>query len=221
MKGNLTRRTDNGRVNTSPVTSVTPIVRLRHGCSHRIVIPHEDADQDIVRCRWAEAAQSECAGVCRTFPGATLDEVKTRGQNVVSWSFSFATYKKTYNNFYYQFYCYHQSRLVIIICHCFISYFLSQDNCIISYTANRTAGWYAIAIQMEDFISSTSTTPMSSIPIQFLAFVFTDCFSCDTNTAPALVLEGETPVDGSCIPVPSGTTYRARIVAYSGVSALR
>ena len=52
-----------------------------------------------MRCRWAEAAQSECAGVCKTFPGATLDEVKTHGQNVVSWYFSFATYKKTYNNF--------------------------------------------------------------------------------------------------------------------------
>ena len=99
VKGNLTRRADNSRVNTSPVTSVTPIVRLRHGCSHRIVIPNQDADQDIVRCRWAEAAQSECAGVCRTFPGATLDEVKTHGQNVVSWSFSFTTYMKTYNNF--------------------------------------------------------------------------------------------------------------------------
>ena len=83
VKGNLTRRADNSRVNMSPVTSVTPMVRLRHGCSHRIVIPHEDADQDIVRCRWAEAAQSECSGVCRTFPGATLDEVKTRGQNVL------------------------------------------------------------------------------------------------------------------------------------------
>ena len=33
-----------------------------------------DADGDIVRCRWAESAQGECGGVCRTFP-ATLDEV--------------------------------------------------------------------------------------------------------------------------------------------------
>ena len=33
-----------------------------------------DADGDIVRCRWAEAAQGECAGVCQVFP-ATLDQV--------------------------------------------------------------------------------------------------------------------------------------------------
>ncbi len=34
----------------------------------------EDADGDTVRCRWAESAQGECAGVCMAFP-ATLDEV--------------------------------------------------------------------------------------------------------------------------------------------------
>ena len=33
-----------------------------------------DADGDIVRCRWAESAQGECAGVCQVFP-ATLDQV--------------------------------------------------------------------------------------------------------------------------------------------------
>ena len=33
-----------------------------------------DADGDVVRCRWAESAQGECAGVCQTFP-ATLDQV--------------------------------------------------------------------------------------------------------------------------------------------------
>ena len=81
VKGNLTRRTDNGRVNTSPVTTFTPIVHLKHGFSHRIAIPHQDADQDIVRCRWAEEAQSECSGICRTFPGATLDGVWIKYKN--------------------------------------------------------------------------------------------------------------------------------------------
>ena len=33
-----------------------------------------DADGDIVRCRWADLAQEECAGVCEVFP-ATLDQV--------------------------------------------------------------------------------------------------------------------------------------------------
>ena len=38
-----------------------------------------DADGDIVRCRWAESALSECAGVCQVFP-ATLDQVSYVGQ---------------------------------------------------------------------------------------------------------------------------------------------
>ena len=38
-----------------------------------------DADGDIVRCRWAESALSECGGVCDVFP-ATLDEVSYIGQ---------------------------------------------------------------------------------------------------------------------------------------------
>ena len=38
-----------------------------------------DADGDIVRCRWAESALSECSGVCQVFP-ATLDQVSYVGQ---------------------------------------------------------------------------------------------------------------------------------------------
>ena len=33
-----------------------------------------DADGDVVRCRWAESAQNECAAVCQVFP-ATLNRV--------------------------------------------------------------------------------------------------------------------------------------------------
>ena len=33
-----------------------------------------DADGDTVRCRWADSAQGECAGVCQTIP-AMLDQV--------------------------------------------------------------------------------------------------------------------------------------------------
>ena len=38
------------------------------------ILPVSDADGDVVRCRWAESALSECAGVCEVFP-ATLDQV--------------------------------------------------------------------------------------------------------------------------------------------------
>ena len=39
VKGNLSRRADNGLINTSPISTMAPIVRLQHGCNHTIVIP--------------------------------------------------------------------------------------------------------------------------------------------------------------------------------------
>lgn len=39
MKGTLTTRTDTGSVNSSPVSAISPVVRLQHGCSHTIRIP--------------------------------------------------------------------------------------------------------------------------------------------------------------------------------------
>ena len=39
VKVDLTLRADTGRINTSPVTAVLPIIRLQHGCSHTIQIP--------------------------------------------------------------------------------------------------------------------------------------------------------------------------------------
>ena len=39
VKGNLTARPDTGVVNSSPISSMSPIVRLLRGCNHTIVIP--------------------------------------------------------------------------------------------------------------------------------------------------------------------------------------
>ena len=39
VKGNLAPRADNGRINSSPITAIPPLVRLRHGATHTIVIP--------------------------------------------------------------------------------------------------------------------------------------------------------------------------------------
>ena len=36
-----------------------------------------DPDKDEVRCRLAESAKCECAGVCHAFPGAVLNKVKS------------------------------------------------------------------------------------------------------------------------------------------------
>ena len=44
VKGNLTARPDTGVVNSSPISSMSPIVRLLHGCNHSIVIPGKYPD---------------------------------------------------------------------------------------------------------------------------------------------------------------------------------
>ncbi|CAF5112454.1 unnamed protein product, partial [Rotaria sp. Silwood1] len=45
------------------------------------------------------------------------------------------------------------------------------SNCTITFTGDKAGVWYAVAIQVEDFIDSTSTTPMSSVPVQMLIYV--------------------------------------------------
>ena len=42
VKGDLTPRPDNGKINTSPTTTMSPVVRLRHGATHNITIPGKE-----------------------------------------------------------------------------------------------------------------------------------------------------------------------------------
>ena len=39
VKGNLAPRADNGRINSSPIAAIPPLVRLRHGTTHTFAIP--------------------------------------------------------------------------------------------------------------------------------------------------------------------------------------
>ncbi|CAF3846456.1 unnamed protein product [Rotaria sordida] len=45
------------------------------------------------------------------------------------------------------------------------------SGCTLTFTATTSNVWYAIALQVEDFINTTSTNPMSSVAIQFLIYV--------------------------------------------------
>ena len=47
------------------------------------------------------------------------------------------------------------------------SFTLYSDNCTLVFTLT-TPNYYAVALQIEDFYNSTTTFPMSSVPIQFL-----------------------------------------------------
>ena len=86
-----------------------------------------------------------------------------------------------------------------------------QDACTISYSADGSMGTYAVALQIEDYISASSTTPMSSVPLQFLVNVFASNQPCSERP----VLVSPTPPHGSCIAVPQGTTYSTDLIGYS------
>ncbi|CAF3555262.1 unnamed protein product [Rotaria sp. Silwood1] len=71
------------------------------------------------------------------------------------------------------------------------------SGCTLTFTATTSNVWYAIALQVEDFINTTSTKPMSSVAIQFLIYVLatptctqapvilplTDCLEIQVNVA--------------------------------------
>ena len=86
---------------------------------------------------------------------------------------------------------------------------LSQDNCTLTYNANGALGWYAAALQVEDFISASSTVAMSSVPVQFLVLVLEITIPPGV-TAPTFV--GTTPEAR----VLAGSTYQQQITARSG-----
>ncbi|CAF1245134.1 unnamed protein product, partial [Rotaria sordida] len=54
------------------------------------------------------------------------------------------------------------------------------SNCTLSFKGMVPDRWYAIAIQVEDFINSTSTTALSSVPVQFLIYVMPEP-TCSTS----------------------------------------
>lgn len=70
-------------------------------------------------------------------------------------------------------------------------------------------GFFGVAIQIEDFVSPSSTTPLSSIPVQFLIEVFEGDVSC----AEAPVFDPVVLPSESCIAVPTGSTFTTRIEA--------
>lgn len=90
-----------------------------------------------------------------------------------------------------------------------VFFFLSfQSSC--SFTVNSSAlssvntGNYAVALQIEDFIDSSSTVPLSSVPLQFVIFI--------TVANPIVI--SSTPSNGSVLKFVNGLlefTARARV----------
>ncbi|CAC5424636.1 unnamed protein product [Mytilus coruscus] len=71
----LNKRKDTGKINSSPISAMQPIVRFNYGCDYTLKIPVSDDDGDVVRCRWStKTPNDECSGVCETLSGAYLEE---------------------------------------------------------------------------------------------------------------------------------------------------
>ncbi|CAF3912853.1 unnamed protein product [Adineta steineri] len=132
---NLQARIDNGCLNTPPVSTVLPVIRVPINIQSTIIIPMADDDNDYLRCRWAQANHiinfsqnmvtvDECGGVCNAVPNATLYSDNT------------------------------------------------GTSCKMVFTGN-TPGFYAAALQIEDFYNDENiTAPLSSTPVQFLISVY-------------------------------------------------
>ena len=67
----MTPRSDTNVINSTPRASTSPVVRLQAGCTHEIVIPVSDPDNDVVKCRFATG--SDCFEICNSIPAATID----------------------------------------------------------------------------------------------------------------------------------------------------
>ncbi|XP_061176033.1 uncharacterized protein LOC133184985 [Saccostrea echinata] len=86
------------------------------------------------------------------------------------------------------------------------------EKCEIRYSAVYKIGWYAVAIQIEDFASENSTTPLSSIPLQFLIKVFQSSKKCKNKP----VFLPPTRANGACVGVSYHSTWSEKIIAKAG-----
>ena len=87
---------------------------------------------------------------------------------------------------------------------------LNQDSCTITYEANKGTGYKAVALMIEDFTISSST-PFSSVALQFLVYVFNSDQPC--STSPMFI--PPTIRQDSCIAIQAGETFSTKLIADS------
>lgn len=81
-------RSDNGRINSSPTSTMAALVTILINVQQTLRIPMTDIDSDIVKCRWANKTSlignktiDECQGVCQNIPGAQLSTSSNTDNN--------------------------------------------------------------------------------------------------------------------------------------------
>ncbi|CAF3887084.1 unnamed protein product [Adineta steineri] len=84
---------------------------------------------------------------------------------------------------------------------------LFGSNCTLKFILPRVNIYYAVALQIEDYYTSSSLVPMSSVPIQFLFYAY-DSPASACVTAPSII--GVRP-NRACIGVPVGVQLNETI----------
>ncbi|CAF1082691.1 unnamed protein product, partial [Adineta ricciae] len=85
---------------------------------------------------------------------------------------------------------------------------LTATNCTLSFTLPTANLYYACALQIEDYYSSSYSTPMSSIPIQFLFYGYT-ASSTACSQRPSII--GDRP-NRACIGIPIGVQLNETVI---------
>lgn len=102
------------------------------------------------------------------------------------------------------------------VCNEFPGASINSATCTISYTANQGTGYKAAAVAIEDFQTASSSTPFSTVVLQFLVYVYTSSAPC---SASPYFVSPPTLKSGVCIAIDSGDTFTTQIMANSNSSS--
>ena len=152
-------------------------------------IPVSDPDGDTIRCRLAQEA--ECESICNRFPAAVLDE---------------ASCSLSYN----------PTMQLPLPTGCQAVAVLDEASCSLSYDPTLLQDplpteLQAVAIMIEDFLPG-STTPLSSVALQFLVLITNPDQPC--TAGPEFV--SPTLTQGTCVAIPPGETFTTAMIATRG-----
>ena len=100
------------------------------------------------------------------------------------------------------------------VCNEFPEAVLNSHSCTITVYA-RSTGFRIAALMLEDFATTSSSTPFSSVSLQFLVYIVSFSGSCGQQ--PEFV-DPTLPQD-SCEVIASGQTFTTQITAFSGGSS--
>ncbi|VDI62151.1 Hypothetical predicted protein, partial [Mytilus galloprovincialis] len=103
------------------------------------------------------------------------------------------------------------------VCNTLSGSYLDEAKCFLKYNATRSVGWFAVALQLEDFRSPMDTIPLSSVSLQFLVYVFHSTESCTSRP----VFPPNIITDGSVHHILANDIFNVSIYARSGAETLR